>query len=239
MRGRKLYLNLAEACLGNAKDHFNDAKALRKRGSRGHAYSHAILSIEEAAKAYLYKLAGEGVFRIVSKNPNGISTYSEKQLFDHKFKHSLIARIVVQGILYAPVHRVLAKSKAKSFSRRRVEAMLGDLLHEQGLQQIRLQSGGQAARAVASLFAALEKANDRKNLGFYVDQKDGKVQVPDDCSKKDLREGLELAASTLEVVDEIVNSSLSREARERAAKGLREDTIALKLASARAKRATK
>jgi AbiV family abortive infection protein len=238
MRGRKLYLRLAGACLENAVDHFKDAEALRKRGSRGHAYSHAVLSIEEAAKAYLFKLAGEGVYRIVSKSPNGISTYSEKQLFDHRFKHSLVARLVVQGLLFAPVHRVLSKTRAKSFSRQRVEAMLGDLLHEQELQQIRMRTGGHAAKAVASLFTALEKANDRKNLGLYVDQRGGKVLLPNDCSRKTLREGLEVAGSVLDMVSEIVGTKLSRETKERAARALREVAAALKLASAKAKPVT-
>ncbi len=238
MRGRKLYRALADACLENAVDHFKDAEALRKRGRRGHAYSHAVLCIEEAAKAYLYKLAGEGVYRIVSKNPNAISTYSEKQLFDHRFKHTIIARIVVQSILYAPVHRVLAKTRAERFSRRKVEGMLVDLLHEQELQQIRMRSGGQGAAVVARVFAALEQANERKNLGFYVDQEDGKVLLPNVRSRKELREGLELAATILEAVDEFVGSTLSRETKERAANAFREVATALRRASVRAKLAT-
>lgn len=234
MRGRALYLRLAAACLENAADHLNGARALRKRGSRGHAYSHAVLSIEESAKAYLYWLAGRGVYRIVTRNPNGISTYSEKQLFDHKFKHSIVARIVVQAILYAPVSRVLSKTRAKTFSREQVEAMLGDLIHEQELQQIRMQSGSREAKEVARLFATLERANERKNMGLYVGQREGKALLPNDCPRRELREGVELAGSVLEVVNEIVGSTLSREAKERAARALREVAAALKTASRRA-----
>ena len=152
MRGRTLYLKLAERSYDNAVQHFHDARALRRRGSRGHACSLAILSIEEAAKAFLWKLAGEGVYRIVTKKPNGISTYSKGQLFDHRFKHAIVARLVYQGILSQPVQRVMAKTRRKAFSRRQVELMLWDLLHEKGMQQIRLRQGGRAIDSMKHIF---------------------------------------------------------------------------------------
>jgi hypothetical protein len=45
MRGRKLYLTLAEAIFENFLELLLDAECLRKRGSRGHAYALLVLSI--------------------------------------------------------------------------------------------------------------------------------------------------------------------------------------------------
>jgi AbiV family abortive infection protein len=228
VRGRPLYLRLAGAALQNAIDHFNDARALRKRGSRGHALSLSVLSIEEAAKAYLYKLAGEGVFRIVSGRPNGISTFSERQLLDHKFKHAIVARIVVQGLLYTPVYRVLSKTRAKTFTRDTVESMLGDLLHEQEMLQIRMRPGGPAAEAFSRIFKTLERADAGKNLGLYVGHRGGKILLPNDRSKSELDEMLGLAHATIQAVDQIVASRFSQENKDRAFKSVREVARAVK-----------
>jgi|GEM_PF-4770820 len=193
-----------------------------------------VLSIEEAAKAYLYKLAAEGVYRIVAKKPNGVSTYSETQLFDHKFKHEIIARLIVQAILLSPLAKVLSKTRRTQFTRKEVEGMLADLLHEQQLMQIRLRPGGGPEKEIRRVFETLERANHRKNSGLYVGHKDGKITRPNDCTKKALKEGFELAGVVCESVGEILDLTLSPEQKRRAATSVREVAAALKLANARA-----
>jgi AbiV len=190
-----------------------------------------VLSIEEAAKAYLYKLAGEGVYRIVSKKPNGLSTYSETQLFDHKFKHAIVSRLVVQAILLAPVGKVLSKTRRDHFTRKQVEAMLQDLLHEQELMQIRLRPGGKAAAEIRRVFETLEKANHRKNSGFYVGRAGGRLREPNDCPKKVLKEGFELAIVVGDSVGRLLDVRLDREQKQKTSAALREVAAALKKAS--------
>jgi AbiV family abortive infection protein len=232
VHGRKLYLRLAEASYENSREFLRDAESLRRRGSRGHAYSLLVLSIEEAAKAYLYKLAGEGVYRIVAKKPNEVSTYSEAQLFDHKFKHRVVARLFVQAIALAPVGKVLAKTRQTHFSRREVEAMLADLLHEQQLMQIRLRPGGRADIEVRRVFETLERANHRKNSGLYVGHERGKVHRPNDCHKKILKEGFELAGVIGQFVGDLLDLRFSPEQKRQASTSIREVAAALKVASA-------
>ncbi len=232
MQGRKLYLQLAEASFENSLELLRDAESLRRRGSRGHAYSLLVLSIEEAAKAYLYKLAGEGVYRIVAKKPNGVSTYSETKLFDHKFKHAIIARLVVVAILYSPVGKVLSKTRRTHFTRKQVEAMLADLLHEQELMQIRLRPSGRAGAEIQRVFETLERANQRKNSGFYVGHEGGKIRRPNDCPKKVLKEGFELAKVVCDSVGELLDLSLSPEQKQKASAAVREVAAAIKIASA-------
>jgi AbiV family abortive infection protein len=229
MRGRHLYLHLAEKCYANAVVHFHDARALRRRGSRGHACSLAVLSVEESAKAVLYKLAGEGVYRIVSKKPNGISTYSESQLFDHKFKHAIVARLIYQGILSWPVQRVLAKTRKKTFTRRQVEPMLLDLLHEQEMQSIALRSNDRAFGSVKHIFELLEGSNSQKNSGFYVGHKSGRPVEPNDLPKKTLDEFVELAGVTLDKVGPLISEKLRPEVQRQVALSVREVAKAMKL----------
>ena len=232
MHGRKLYLRLAEASYDNSREFLRDSESLRRRGSRGHAYSLLVLSIEEAAKAYLYKLAGEGVYRIVAKRPNEVSTYSEDQLFDHKFKHGIVARLVVQAIALSPVGKVLSKTRRTQFSRGQVEAMLADLLHEQELMQIRLRPGGRAGTEVRRVFETLERANHRKNSGLYVGHEHGKIRRPNDCPKKVLKEGFELAGVIGQFVGELIDLRFSKDQKRQASTYVREVAAALKLASA-------
>jgi AbiV family abortive infection protein len=233
VQGRKLYLQLAEASFENSLEFLRDAENLRRRGSRGHAYSLVVLSIEEAAKAYLYKLAGEGVYRIVTKKPNGVSTYSETQLFDHKFKHAIIARLVVQAIHLSPVGKVLSKTRRTHFTRKQVEAMLADLLHEQELMQIRLRPSGRAGVEIRRVFETLEKANHRKNSGFYVGHDDGKIRRPNDCPKKVLKEGFELSGVVCDFVGELLDLTLSLGQKRQAATAVREVASALRVASSK------
>lgn len=237
MRGRTLYLRLAERCYDNAVEHFHDARALRKKGSRGHACSLAILSIEESAKAFLYKLASEGVYRIVSKRPNGVSTYSETQLFDHKFKHTIVARLVYQGILSGPVQRVLAKTRSETFSRRQVELMLWDLLHEQEMQSIALKSNRRALRSVQHIFELLEKSNSQKNTGFYVGHNGGRPTKPNDLPKKTLDEFVELAGATLAGVGPLISERLRPEVQRQLTSSVREVAKAMKSGARREKSA--
>lgn len=231
MRGRKLYLELAEASFDNAVKHYNDARALKKRGSRGHACALAVLSLEEAAKAYLYKLAGEGVYRIVSKEPNNISTFSESQLFDHKFKHGIIARLLVETLQSVPVRRVLSKTRKRRFTRAQVERMLADLLHEQAMQQIELRKGGKRVESVSKVFAILESLNDTKNNSLYVGHIAGKINRPDNLSPKRLSEVIDLSAAMLDGVGQILDLSLNPERRKQVALMVREIAAALRRAA--------
>src|SRR2546422_2525101 len=73
--GRALYQRIADASSANARQLVRDAERLASAGSRGHASSLAILSIEESAKAIVYYLAAQGVYRIVKKKPNYVTTY--------------------------------------------------------------------------------------------------------------------------------------------------------------------
>ena len=222
MRGRKLYLAIASASFENALEFVRDAEALRRRGSRGHSYSLVVLGIEEAAKSYTYKLAGEGIFRIVSRKPNGVTSFSEDQLSEHKFKHQLIARLVIQGLASAPVAKVLAKTRKAHFSRAEVARMLADVLHQQQLLGFELRPERPAGKQFRRLFETLEKANGRKNSGFYVDTERGKVRRPNDCPKSTLREAFELADLALGGVGAVLDAKLSAADRRQNAAALRE-----------------
>jgi AbiV family abortive infection protein len=239
MKGRRLYLELADQSLVNSGEYLVDARILKSRGSRGHAVALSILSIEESAKAYLYKLAGEGVFRIVKRNPNGISTFSETQLLDHKFKHATIAKLLWQGLWYAPVTRVMAKTRRATFSRGQVERMLGDLLHEQELVNIELSTPGRKSSAIRKLFTILETANRSKNSGLYVGHHEGKVSRPSDFTRRRVSEWLDLAELTNVAAREIVHTAFGESIRVQSARSIRETASAVKLASKRASRGTK
>lgn len=234
MRGRRLYLAIAEASFENAVAHFKDSVALRKRGSRGHACSLAILSIEESARALSYKLAGEGVYRIVAKKPDGLSAYSESQLTDHKFRHGLIARLVYQGIVTSPIQRVLPKGMRGPFSRKQVELLTVKLFHEPEMLQIKLRTGGRAVAAVNRMFEILGHLNEWKNAGLYVGRRGGRISLPNDIPRKTLSEVLELAGVTLEEVGTVFEAKFEPAVRRQAAASVREVAAALRKASKRA-----
>lgn len=221
MRGRELYLELGKESFHNALQHHHDARALKRRGSRGHACALAILSLEEAAKAYLYKLAGEGVYRIVGRKPNNISTFSESQLFDHKFKHGIITRLLIESIQAMPIHRVLSKTRKKSFTRAQVQRLLADLLHEQALQQIELQRDGRGSSSLKKVFGLLERLNETKNDSLYVGHKAGKVIRPDDMKPRQVAEVVDFSSLILDVVGQLIETPFDPKQREQAAAAVR------------------
>src|SRR2546422_11206855 len=87
--GRALYQRIADASSANARQLVRDAERLASAGSRGHASSLAILSIEEPAKAIVYYLAAQVVYRIVKKKPNYAPTYRKEDLLQHRDRHAL------------------------------------------------------------------------------------------------------------------------------------------------------
>ena len=235
VRGRQLYGELAERSASNAREFLRDSARLRKGGSRGHSCALSILAIEEAAKGYLYKLAAEGVYRIVSRGPNNISTFSESQLFDHKFKHAVVARLLVGQVNYYPARRVLEGVRRKSFTRKQVELVVARVLHEQQLQSIRLRPGGKAAESLKKVFEALEGMNSLKNDSLYVGRRNNRPRSPNDLSRGELAEVQGLAAAIVHSVSEIVRGPIEPSLRGLLVEGVREIAVELSATSSKRK----
>ena len=212
---RDLYRRLCSESARNARHFLNDARKLKRGGSRGHAIALAVLSIEESAKARTYHEATEGILRVVCKNPNHMTTFQEKELLDHRFKHAVLANVLADYFRYAPFYEVIENLRKPSLSKDEVREIVVGAVHSYRLLQVDLASGGRAAREVQSIFGLLERLNELKNRGFYVDHASGQVLLPNDLSTRDLERLLELAEGTLEITTEIVHPSL-RGARETA-----------------------
>jgi AbiV family abortive infection protein len=175
MKGRRVYRVLAEAAVENARSLMRDSRALQRRGSRGHAVSLNVLAIEEGSKALVYKLAAEGVFRIVRRNPNNISTYRERDLHDHPFKHGIATRFLIAAVSFAPFHQALGATRKKVFTRVEVEAILRRAHSIQAIHIAELQRGGQMARKIVRYSQTFGRLNTLKNSGLYVGHPNGSL----------------------------------------------------------------
>lgn len=217
MRGRRLYQKLAESAAKNAKGLLADANVLRRRGSAGHACSLAVLSIEESAKSIIYRQAALGVIRFVRRNPNNLSTYSEKDLVDHRFKHATIHRVLVAAIGYAPFHQALSSTRKKTFKRHEVESMFRQVHTRQVLLTAEVRGGGRAALELNKLFEVVAKLNQYKNSGLYVGRTEGRIVKPNDVPREALSAVLELAGQMARSADQLAKTPVTSRVRREAA----------------------
>jgi AbiV family abortive infection protein len=221
MRGRRLYQAVAEASVENARLLINDGKALRRRGSVGHACALAILGMEEAAKALIYKQAAEGVIRLVRRDPNNLSTYSEKDLLNHKFKHGAITRLLIGSVEFAPFLQTLAESRKKVFSRDDVAVILRRAHTRQWLQRTELDRGGKAAIELQRMLKTLARLDSLKNDSLYVGRVPNDVRHPSGIPPKEVSNVWEIANSVVKAAEETVAKPFSKDQRREFAEQLR------------------
>jgi len=207
VEGRALYQRVAEASASNARQFLRDAERLASTGSRGHASSLAILSIEESAKAIVFYLAAQGVFRIVKKKPNYVTTYRKEDLLDHRYKHALVSNLLSEAIFYAPFYAGLARIRRTTFSRDEVHEIIQRGVHAHKRARIEF-SAGRSAKEIKKLFQLFETLSSRKNRGLYVDDTDGNLLQPNDVSRNELREVIELGWSVADMVSESIGNAL-------------------------------
>jgi AbiV family abortive infection protein len=222
---------MAAECLANARQLFRDAKRLKSAGSRGHAIALAILSIEESSKSLICREVSEGVLRIVSKNPNHVTSFTESELVNHRFKHGILANAFIGYLQYGPFYEVAERLRKPRFSKADVRDMILRAVHAHRIMQVDLQTGGRTVRDIQRVLVLLERLNDLKNRGLYVDDSKGKVVTPNQVRTKELEEVLGLAEAAIEISAETLRRPYS--ARE---KQLQKDANAAMLSSLRTAR---
>ncbi len=206
---RNLYQTLAKESVANARSFLADAKRLRRAGSRGHGAAFAVLSIEESSKALIYRLAALGVLRIVRKNPNHITTFTENELLNHQFKQRMLADAIGEYLRYGPFYEVVESLRKPKFSRTEVRELFLRAVHTHRVMQVDLRSGGRATQDVQRLGSLLDRLNDLKNRGLYVDHSSEKVSTPKDTQTRDLGEVLDLAEGAIKIATEALLRSYS------------------------------
>jgi AbiV family abortive infection protein len=206
---RNLYQTLATESVANARWFLADAKRLRRVGSRGHAAAFAVLSIEESSKALIYREAAEGVLRIVQKKPNHITTFTENELLNHLFKQRVLANAFGEYLRYGPFYEVAEGLRKPKFSKSEVQELFLGAVHAHRVMQINLQSGGRATQEVQRLGNLLDRLNDMKNRGLYVDHSSGRILTPMDTRTRDLGEVLGLAENAIKIATESLHRSYS------------------------------
>jgi len=207
--GRALYRQLTDASDKNARELLRNAYDLKSWGSRGHACAIAVLAMEESAKALIYHMAAEGVFRIVKKNPNYVTTFREADLLRHEFKHALIAAELADWLNYAPFLGAINSIAKDRLRRKEVEALITRAIHAHRRQVIEFRSGGKVAKETQQMFNLLESLNRRKNDGLYVGHTGGRLLVPNSMTRKELKDILELADTITSVFSQVVRERLA------------------------------
>ena len=155
----------------------------------------------------IYKLAAEGLIRFVRRNPNNISTYNEKDLLNHKFKHGAIARLLVAALEFAPFQQALSSTTRKTFTRGDVLMVLRRASARQWLYRTEMGSGGRPARELNEMMALLGRLDQLKNRGFYVGPDRSGVRRPNEIGRKDLEQTLELATVVINAAQVEVSGS--------------------------------
>lgn len=204
MRGRALYKEMALAALSNSETFFEEAKQLTRRRSKGHGCAFAVLGMEEAAKSIIYNQAAEGLIRFVKKRPNNVSTYSETDLLNHKFKHGAIMRLIMAAVEYAPFQQTLASTRKTTFTRKEVERLMRQAHSMDWIQRSELATGGRVSRTLNRMMETLGRLDSLKNQGLYVGRLEEGVRWPDASVKKDLQGVINLAGVVITSAKEFV-----------------------------------
>ncbi|MFY9716726.1 MAG: AbiV family abortive infection protein [Thermoplasmata archaeon] len=229
MRGRALYQAVAEACVENANRLLLDSRYLLRRGSRGHSCALSIVAMEEAAKALVYKQAAEGVIRFVARSPNSLSTYREKDLLDHRFKHGAIARLLVGSLELSPFLETLKTTRKQSFTRKEAEALLRRAQTRQWLQKAELERGGRLTKELDLMYRTLGRLDSLKNAALYVGRAGRDFQKPDQTDPRELNRVRLLAAMVIKAANDYVFATFTADQR-------REFSVQLRTISAQARR---
>lgn len=206
--GRALYRQLADASDKNARELLRNAYDLKSWGSRGHACALAVLAMEESAKALIYHIAAEGVFRIVKKNPNNVTTFRELDLLKHEFKHALISNELAHWLNYAPFYDAINSISKNKLHRKEVEAMIVRAIHRHKRVQIELLSGGKAAKEARQVFNLLESLNRKKNDGLYVGHAGRRLLSPNNITRNELKDVLDLADTITSIFSQAIREGI-------------------------------
>lgn len=204
---------MAEACYENARKLQLDSLALKKRKSPGHAYSLLILSVEEAVKAIVYRLAADGIMKIIGEEePEEPFSIRQKDLLNHSMKHEILGGIIVSSIMYSPFSTAFddiqcGNIKVNEAKRRIVKSIAN---HQALLMDLK-DLNSQISRWIRRFTDCLSVLNHEKNLGFYVSYEDSKIIRPNEVPAKRYHYWLEFSKDWLSLTDEIVRSGIGEE----------------------------
>jgi len=209
MASKSDYERIAQASISNAKRLLRDAKELKSLGSRGHACASAILALEEGAKALIYFSASQGIIRIVEKNPNNVTTFTENDLMKHEFKHLIVAGEFEDWIDHGPFYAAMQGIRKDKLEKKEVVAVIHKAIHAHRRLKMDLATkSSMYAKEVTALHEVLSGLGIAKNKGLYVDHREGKMSIPADTDKKKLEHVIALAEVVLTVIGVSIKSRM-------------------------------
>jgi AbiV family abortive infection protein len=178
---RARHREMANACFENARKMYLDSMALRERKSRGHAYSLLVLSIEEAVKALIYRLASDGIVHFSKENSDDHNALKESDLLKHKVKHSILAEVMISSIMNSPFFAAFEGIPQKKIEVSKAKEIVASALATQQVMTAALKdSRSQLSIQLNKFVEFLGKLDEEKNLGFYVGKKGAKVRKPNE-----------------------------------------------------------
>lgn len=195
----------------NAQHLLRSAEKLGRSRHYGFASALAVLAIEETAKALVYHLAANRLFRVVKGKGNGITTFNERDLNVHEFKQTFIASILNSAIRFAPLFtaaqnppRIASREELRRFLK---AAILAQIRHEFELAR----PNSQLQAGVRNLFRLLGELNTRKNRGLYVDANGSQLSLPRHTSSKSFEEVRSIARDLINEIDSVMQAGYSQE----------------------------
>jgi AbiV family abortive infection protein len=203
---------MAIACYENARKMYLDSSALKERRSRGHAYSLLVLSVEEAVKALIYRLAADGIVHFSkgdSKDPNVLK---EADLLKHKVKHSILAEVIISSIMYSPFFAAFEGIPQKKIEVEKARELMATALATHQVMMADLKDPRSQLTIELNRFGEfISRLDEEKNLGFYVDIKGGRVRRPNEIPISRFNYWREFQEGFLDSTKTIVHEGLAPE----------------------------
>lgn len=206
----EFYYKMAKECYRNARSLYRDARLLEQKESRGHAYSLAVLGIEETIKSLIYRWASFGLVRI-SNEKTAEDNFNESDLRHHLFKHTMYHQFIYVMYLLKPVMEELNTAlKGRSGIEKAKKAMLSDDFREYVKKFV--ANPENLHPELKEFFENLSTLDNEKNRGFYVDcRKNNRVIKPNQLPDEKLEYWLVQLKGMLQLADISLKANYSPE----------------------------
>lgn len=181
------YYVVAKTAEQQARALLRSAHRLYRAHERGIAVGIAVLSIEEAVKAFYYHQAAKGEIQFVTKNPNNITTFRQKDLTIHKVKHNIIISTLLFSWKYYPLMESIENAKKVHSPSEARELMLRTTLTQIAWDFTIADQNNKSNRTFLQMIQLANRLDHLKLRGFYTDSINGVVMDPKSINRKEAK----------------------------------------------------
>lgn len=191
--GRDLfYLNIQEECLKNAEQFIKDAQLLRSKNSLGHAYSLAVLGLEEIARFWIIFFI---YMNFYTEDSIEVELANTKHVFKQRFAWSIFSSLIIIVWLETSEYKeeiaiLVEELNAGKISYEAYEKKFNRLLKEESQKSPSASNVLRLEKEIKKLNADYQIVEKKRKRGLYVEYDISEKQIkstPDSFIREDVK----------------------------------------------------